>query len=157
MDRNQARSSLLAGPAKERVVKTVTVGGVDVELRAIPYGKRTRIMGKLDISAAELQDPPIDVLFRLKLEAVLACAHAPGDAQPLFGEADREELESQDSGGFIDELGDAAVGVLIGGVRSLEDAKKPSAETSAAASSSPSPSDGDKTHSSSPIATPTTI
>jgi hypothetical protein len=147
------REAFLAGGETPPTTETVTEGGISVDLRAISYGKRTRIFERLGIEGGQIEKLPLGVLYRLKLEAVIACAYAEGDTNPLFVEADRDELAAQDAGGFIDQIGDAALGMLFG-ERSSEDAKKSLKTTSSDASSSPSLSVGDKTPSTSPSATP---
>lgn len=109
MSKDNIRARAFSSSNTKTKLVTVVMGGeptvVELAQPSIKARRRLLEIGKLD------PDGKTDLIAALamKAAAVTECARDPDTHVPLFNATDRESLEAQPSGGWLDALGDACL------------------------------------------------
>lgn len=105
MSKRDALRSKTVGAAKKFRTELVTVDGEEVEVRQLS------VRDRLNVYNRSTKNGVLDPL-QFQIWAVISTCYVPGTNEKLFEDADYDGLVDQPTGGFLDQLSEAAINML---------------------------------------------
>lgn len=105
MSKRDVLRSKTVGGAKKFRSKIVTVDGEDIEVRQLS------VRDRLDVYNRSTKNGVLDPL-QFQIWSIIATCYVPDTREKLFDDADYDSLMEQPTGGFVDQLSEAAIDML---------------------------------------------
>lgn len=120
--RDQLRGATV-GKKPEFRHEIVKVGDHEFEVRQPSVATRSKMIKKCNVKVGGSMDDAVEKLdySALQVWSVIYCTFVPGTDERVFEDGDFNHLQNQPAGGFVDELGQAAMKLM--NVDPEEDAK----------------------------------